>query len=123
MGEIQLNGELGQNKSKENQAKILGFPWIYSSDSGLFNGLRRIQIKNSVPRQLAFEVVGQHLTRLPPLRFSSPLDRSMGGLGSVTGKTYNTDFGFRKAFAAFLSATPSADWRAAQVFLVVLHHR
>jgi hypothetical protein len=29
----------------ENQAKILGFPWIYSSESGLFNGLRAKKIK------------------------------------------------------------------------------
>jgi hypothetical protein len=34
------------NESKENQGKILAFPWIPLAESGLFNGLRRIQIKN-----------------------------------------------------------------------------
>ena len=36
------------NYSKQNQIKSLGFPWFYSSESGFFNGLRPIQIKNSV---------------------------------------------------------------------------
>jgi hypothetical protein len=31
------------------EAKKLGFPWFYSSESGLFNGLRRIQIKKIWP--------------------------------------------------------------------------
>ena len=31
--------------AKLNQAKVLGFTWFYSSESGLFNGLRRIQIR------------------------------------------------------------------------------
>jgi hypothetical protein len=34
------------NKSKEIQAKKLAFPWIPLVESGLFNGLQRIQIKN-----------------------------------------------------------------------------
>src|ERR1700686_4509938 len=29
---------------------MLGFIWFYSSESGLFNGLRRIQIKNFLSR-------------------------------------------------------------------------
>ncbi len=33
-------------QSKENQGKILAFPWILLAESGLFNGLQRIQIKN-----------------------------------------------------------------------------
>jgi hypothetical protein len=33
--------------AKQNQAKLLGFAWLYSSESGLFNGLRRIQTKKS----------------------------------------------------------------------------
>jgi hypothetical protein len=37
------------SQSKENQGKIVGFAWFYSSDSGLFNGLRRFQIKNPLP--------------------------------------------------------------------------
>jgi hypothetical protein len=27
--------------TKQNQAKLLGLAWFYSSESGLFNGLRR----------------------------------------------------------------------------------
>jgi predicted amino acid racemase len=34
------------NESKENQGKILAFPWIPSAESGLFNGLQRKKIKN-----------------------------------------------------------------------------
>jgi hypothetical protein len=37
---IQPERELRPSKSKQNQAKLLGFPWIYSSESGLFKGLR-----------------------------------------------------------------------------------
>jgi hypothetical protein len=37
--------QINPSKTKEFQGKKLGFPWIPSADSGLFNGLRRIQIK------------------------------------------------------------------------------
>jgi hypothetical protein len=36
------------NKSKEIQGKRLGFPWIPLAESGLINGLRRIQIKKGL---------------------------------------------------------------------------
>jgi hypothetical protein len=36
-----------QAKTKQIQRKLLGFPWIPLAESGLFNGLQRIQIKNS----------------------------------------------------------------------------
>jgi hypothetical protein len=45
--------------AKQIQAKALGFAWFYSSDSGLFNGLRRKKQKKSslsflsVPRRIA----------------------------------------------------------------------
>jgi hypothetical protein len=42
---IQPGGELGARKTKENQAKILGFAWISLAESGLFKGLRRKKIK------------------------------------------------------------------------------
>jgi hypothetical protein len=35
-----------QAKTKQIQIKLLGFPWIPLAESGLFNGLQRIQIKN-----------------------------------------------------------------------------
>jgi hypothetical protein len=50
---IQPAREFLANKSKQNQAKKLGFAWFYSSESGLFNGLRRIQI-----RKIASSVFG-----------------------------------------------------------------
>jgi hypothetical protein len=31
--------------AKQNQTKLLGFAWFYSSESGLINGLRRFQIR------------------------------------------------------------------------------
>jgi hypothetical protein len=37
---IQPWHEIRPRKSKQNQAKKLGFRWICSSESGLFNGLR-----------------------------------------------------------------------------------
>jgi hypothetical protein len=39
--------ELTARKSKENQGKRLGFPWIALAELGLFKGLQRIQIKKS----------------------------------------------------------------------------
>jgi hypothetical protein len=41
----QPDGEFPANESKENQGNLLGFPWIPLAESGLFNGLQRIQIK------------------------------------------------------------------------------
>jgi hypothetical protein len=38
---------INPRKSKEIQAKRLAFPWIPLVESGLFNGLQRIQIKKS----------------------------------------------------------------------------
>ena len=39
--------QINPRKSKQFQEKRLGFPWIPLADSGLFNGLRRIQVKKS----------------------------------------------------------------------------
>jgi hypothetical protein len=69
------------NSPKQNQAipsKILGFAWFYSSDSGLFNGLRRKKYKKSFP--------------LP----RRPRTSSEGGFDSSGGKTYSIDSDFRK---------------------------
>jgi hypothetical protein len=38
--ETQPKGEFFPSKSKQNQAKILGFAWFYSSESGFFKGLQ-----------------------------------------------------------------------------------
>jgi hypothetical protein len=37
---IQDTPKESKEKGRESKAKILGFPWIPSSDSGLFNGLQ-----------------------------------------------------------------------------------
>jgi hypothetical protein len=37
-----------QAKTKQIQIKRLAFPWIPLAESGLFNGLRRIQIKKNL---------------------------------------------------------------------------
>jgi hypothetical protein len=39
--------KVNAHKTKEIQAKKLAFPWIPLAESGLFNGLQRIQIKKS----------------------------------------------------------------------------
>jgi hypothetical protein len=44
---VQPESELDARKAKKNQGKTLGFPWISLAESGLFNGLRGIQIKKS----------------------------------------------------------------------------
>jgi hypothetical protein len=38
--------------TKQIQEKRLGFAWFYSSESGLFNKLRRFQTKKSVAPQI-----------------------------------------------------------------------
>ena len=44
-----LPSKSNPSRTKQNQAKLLGFVWFYSSESGLFNELRRIQIRNFCP--------------------------------------------------------------------------
>jgi hypothetical protein len=44
---VRVGGQINPSKSKLKQAKKLAFPWISLADSGLFNGLQRIQIKKS----------------------------------------------------------------------------
>jgi hypothetical protein len=44
--------KVNANKTKEIQAKKLAFPWIPLVESGLFNGLQRIQIKKSLLVQI-----------------------------------------------------------------------
>jgi hypothetical protein len=43
----QPESELDARKNKKNQGKSLAFPWIPLAESGLFKGLRRIQVKKS----------------------------------------------------------------------------
>ena len=50
--------------AKQIQAKLLGFVWFYSSESGLFNGLRRFQIKNLVPSNALRQMSQRHFHSL-----------------------------------------------------------
>jgi hypothetical protein len=42
-----MSAQTNAKKTKEIQAKKLAFPWISLAELGLFNALRRIQIKKS----------------------------------------------------------------------------
>src|ERR1700691_3330345 len=98
---MQLKRELRANKSKEIQGKSLAFPWIPLAELGLFNELRRIQIKNPLRPHLAFRVVGRSLSARSPLHSPCRRTRQRRGPSSRDGKRYNTYFCFRKAFALF----------------------
>jgi hypothetical protein len=95
---MQLKRELRANKSKEKQGKLLVFPWIYLAESGLFKELRRIQIKKTVPPQLALQIAGE--------RFKTALGfllRVAFADGSGTRITYSTFFRFLQSIAIALS--------------------
>jgi hypothetical protein len=49
--------QINANKRKQNCFLLLSFTIVYFLESGLFNSLQAIQIKNSAPSQLASEVV------------------------------------------------------------------
>jgi pimeloyl-ACP methyl ester carboxylesterase len=46
---VRLGVQINARKSKQKQGKRLAFPWIPLVESGLFNGLQRIQIKKFFP--------------------------------------------------------------------------
>jgi hypothetical protein len=62
--------QIKPRKTKQIQEKVLGFSWIPFADSGLFNGLQRIQIKKI---WFPFRVVFQTSQPDFPLFSSSPL--------------------------------------------------
>jgi hypothetical protein len=81
------------------QGKKLAFPCFSFAESGLFKGLRRIQIKNPFCRQLAFPVVSE----TSQTHSGAPLPAAWPG-GGARGRrlrTYNTDGCFGKAIADF----------------------
>jgi hypothetical protein len=53
--------QINPRKTKQNQGKKLGFPWIPLANSGLFNALRGIQIKNLRCAKLACQVARKPL--------------------------------------------------------------
>jgi hypothetical protein len=68
-----------QGKSKEIQGERLGFPWIPLAESGLFNGLWRIQIKKSF--SLGFGNNTSIICDLPHFLSSVRADRRAVGSG------------------------------------------
>jgi hypothetical protein len=53
------------NESKENQIKILGFPWILLVELGLINKLEPKKLKNARSSHLALSVVDEMSERTP----------------------------------------------------------
>jgi hypothetical protein len=70
------------------KAKLLSFIFIYFSESGLFNGLRPIQIKKSVPRFL------------PRTEMSQAIVSHMSAGGPATELMYSMISVFRKTISA-----------------------
>ena len=65
----QPRSEFGERKSKEMKAKLLSFPFIFFSESGLFKGLRPIQIKKSgLASQVVRKMSQTQFSILFPLR-------------------------------------------------------
>jgi hypothetical protein len=66
---VQPGREFGESKSKEMKAKLLSFPFISFSESGLFKGLRPIQIKKSgLASQVVRKMSQTQFSILFPLR-------------------------------------------------------
>jgi hypothetical protein len=63
---VQPARELAASQSKENQGKMLGFPWIPLAESGLFNGLQRKNRKNPPPAELACQVACNRVSETWP---------------------------------------------------------
>jgi hypothetical protein len=101
------------------QIKWLSFAFIYFSESGLFNGLRPIQIRKIDSRlRLCSEC-------LKPVPLSRPHAVCLGaGSLPANGKIYSTDFRFPQTIALFFcplrsyrpdapcSSEPTSKWRA-----------
>src|ERR1700742_1638793 len=81
------------------RAKLLSFIFISFSESGLFNALRAIKIKNSFPSRLASQVVrGSGLSSpfLFVLPMRRPARRPRSGRQVVIGEDHNRGFCFRQ---------------------------
>ncbi|MGC2786605.1 MAG: hypothetical protein WA397_22785 [Roseiarcus sp.] len=73
---MQPQGELEERKSKEMKAKLLSFPFVFFSESGIFKGLRREKMKKSGAVQLASQVARQApRTDIDPVALLPPSSR------------------------------------------------
>jgi hypothetical protein len=52
---VRLGGQILPSQTKQNQTRMLGFAWFYSSESGLFSGLRREKLNKFALFLLAAE--------------------------------------------------------------------
>jgi hypothetical protein len=77
---MQLKRELRANKSKEIQGKSLAFPCIPLAEMGLFNTLRRIQIKKSLRSPTRAPGCEPGGSKARPAPFSLPPDLPTAGL-------------------------------------------
>jgi hypothetical protein len=78
-----------QGKARKIKEKGLGFPWIPLAESGLFNGLGRIQIKN-----FSFSAKTRSGCERRQLR-SSARDMDLKGPSSLS-RDHSPHFGFRQ---------------------------
>jgi hypothetical protein len=92
------------------QIKWLSFAFIYFSESGLFNGLRPIQIRKIDSRlRLCAEC-------LKPVPLSRPHAVCLGaGSLPANGKIYSTDFRFPQTIALFFVPAPLIPARRAKL--------
>src|ERR1700689_2023370 len=89
--------QINANKTKLIQAKKLAFPWIPLAELGLFNALRRIQIKKSY--FLATRVPG--CAKRPQTLLFSTRPSAGRGLESGEQKTKTQTQDLRKQLRAF----------------------
>jgi hypothetical protein len=71
---MQPEGELSAKRTKENQAKILGFVWFYLVESGLFQRVTREKIKKSPRPSARASGCGTTLQTAPDSRFPPSAD-------------------------------------------------
>jgi hypothetical protein len=83
---VRLRRQINPKESKEIQEKTLGFPWIPLAESGLINGLRRIQIKKSFPCHT--------VTEKPQIAFLAPTPAPPSR--SSISQIYSMDSDYRK---------------------------
>jgi hypothetical protein len=87
--------QINANKRKKNCFLLLSFTIVYFLESGLFNSLQAIQIKNFAPSQLASEVVRE--TSLIPSFSWHAAHKAQRRSGDW--ESYSTAPGFLKAIA------------------------
>ncbi len=91
-------------QTKPDQENGLGFSWIPSSDSGLFNGLQAVQTiqikKSQLPRwRWSSAAVGQRASGPSPEAMGAESVHDRGG-GAISGREWSLSRDFRRHFRA-----------------------